>query len=119
MEVLFYISSTICYGCLAFLAIEAWRRMRRQQMEIDDMAAKIDNMFFVTKADHIQSNFDRIAKMRKILKRLVRDEEFDEAAKLKNLIGELEQRTLEDFKRLQEEFGDGCIEMGIIKVPKH
>lgn len=103
---------TLCAAfayCTLLLVISAWFRLRKFGTDMHDLQKMSAKVYAIVSALKLQSTFDQLNEMKNTLRQLVQAEQFEEAAKLKEIVEKQEREALESLKEFQETFGgDGA-----------
>ena len=113
LQIIAYVMATLTNGILAYTAMALHFKMRRMQKDVDLMKGLLRHMFGMTMSGHVQNTFDQIDKMKKALRELIENEQYEDAKHLQDAIEQAQEcamKQLESFKKL---FGDDSIEVSI------
>ncbi len=95
-----YVAAVVGYAATAWLAIRCYFTL------LPSIKAELHRMEARQSALYLKSMFDQIAEMKAALGHLVKCEKFEEAKKLKQLIGEYEERAHNFMRTHNECFGE-------------
>lgn len=115
LQIIAYVMAVLANGILAYTAMALHFKMRRMQKDLDTIKVALRHMFAMTMSAHVQSTFDQVEKMKKALRELIENEQYEDAEHLHNAIEQAQEgamKQLESFKKL---FGDDTIEINIAK----
>lgn len=113
LRFILFILGSIAYLATAFFAITAWFRLHVMQKKVCSMAETLSHLFGVTMSNHVQSQFNRCQEMKKKLQKLVGNEQYEDAQRLKVVIEMVEKDALKSLQSLKALFGDSIIEVNL------
>ncbi len=114
--IIFRIMASIVNGLLIGLAITVYFYMHRHQQKMKDITNMLVRLFVITMGEHLRHNFDQLKEMKEVLQELIAAERYEDAKRLKAVIDDHAQQTLEELRRFKEEFGDKVIKMDLTKI---
>ena len=108
----------IAYGLMSYFAISAWFRLRKLGTDMHDWQEVSAKVYAIVSALKLQSTFDQLNEMKDTLRQLVQADQFEEAAKLKEIVKEQERAALESLKEFQETFGGECVKVDVEQIKR-
>lgn len=109
MEILplctFILAAITCLGTSLFVihTVSALREVKEDQKFLMQITSKT---FAITSALRLQQNFDQINDMKKALNRLIKEENYEDANKLKAVIDENMECALNALEAFRKTFGE-------------
>lgn len=113
LQIIAYVMATLANGILAYTAMALHFKMRRMQKDVDLMKGLLRNMFAMTMSGHVQSTFDQVEKMKKALRELVENEQYEDAEHLRNAIEQAQEAAMKQLESFKKLFGEDSIEINI------
>ena len=111
---------TIIANCfLTLFAITAWFELRRMKRNLTVMERAMTIVTTITMGEHVKSNFEQLNEMKAAFHRLIENEQYEEAEKLKAAITEMERNAEASMKRFKDICGDDICKIVVTKEKKH
>jgi len=86
LNIILYIMAIIANCFLTWFAITAWFELRRLKRDIIGMKRALAVTTTITMGEHVKSNFEQLNEMKAAFHRLIENEQYEEAEKLKAAI---------------------------------
>lgn len=116
MEFVIALFGVIAYGLMSYFAISAWFRLRKFGTDMHDLQKVSAKVYVIVSALKLQSTFDQLNEMKNTLRQLVHDEQFEEAAKLKEILEVQESEALKGLKAFQKTFCGEDIKVNLKQI---
>lgn len=101
LNIIFTIVAIVANAAMTYFAVTAWFEFRKMKRSINVTAA-------LTMSDHVRGNFEQLNEMRATFRRLVKNEQYEEAEKLKTAIVKMEHNAETSLKQLKSLYGNIC-----------
>ena len=101
LNIIFTIVAIVANAAMTYFAVTAWFEFRKMKRSINVTAA-------LTMSDHVRGNFEQLNEMRAAFRRLVKNEQYEEAEKLKTAIVKMEHNAETSLKQLKSLYGNIC-----------
>ena len=105
------------YAAAGFCLVNGWIRLRRMESDVNDARIAATQTLFRVTGDHIKQSFEDVNKMRDTLRRLVEQERYEEAKRLKAVIAETERIAMTELRDFKERFADNIDEVSLTNNP--
>lgn len=110
---------TIIANCfLTWFAITAWFELRRMKRNLTGMERAMAVVTTITMGNHVKDSFEQLNEMKAAFNRLVEEERYEKAERLKAAIANAERNCEASMKRFKDICGDSC-EIVVTKVKNH
>ena len=119
LNIIFTIMATIAAWILTLFAITAWGELRRLNRKLTVMERAMTIVTTITMGEHVKSNFEQLNEMKAAFHRLIENEQYEEAEKLKAAITEMERNAEASMKRFKDICGDDICKIVVTKEKKH
>jgi uncharacterized membrane protein len=106
LQIILSVVTSLAYGAAAGFAIAAWVRLYRMQKDVKDMKHTLAVTGTLVMSMHVKSSIVELNDMKRTLRHLIEDEQFEEAEKLQNLIVKAEKNAMETIEKMNSAFGD-------------
>ena len=114
LQIIVTVLASMAYAVCTYMAITSFFMLRRTRNNIMRLSRDMERITALALSTHIKQNFEHLAKMKALFERLVEEEKFEEADKLKKQIAFEEKQTNEALQEFKDMFGDDSV--SIIKV---
>ena len=91
-----------------YFAITAWFELRRMKRLLIEMSHTLSVSTTITMGEHLRSCYQQLSDMKITLHRLVENEQFEDAERLKIAIAKMERATENDRKFLEQILDKPC-----------
>ena len=115
MNFVLCLCGVIAYWLVSYFAVSAWSRLRKFGSDMHDLQKVSAKVYAIVYALKLQSTFDQLNEMKDTLRQLAQDEQFEEAAKLKEIVEKQEREAQESLKEFRETFGGEYVKVEQIK----
>lgn len=119
LNIIFTIVAIIANGAMIYFAITAWFELRRIKSDLIGMRRALAITMSITMGEHVISNFEQLNEMKSDFRRLVENEQYEEAEELKNAIAKMERNAEYTLKEFKDICGDKLCEIVVTKVKNH
>ena len=119
LNIILTVAATIANFFLTWFAITAWFELRRLKRDIIGMRRSLIITTTITMGEHVRSNFEQLNEMKDAFRRLVENEQYEEADNLKAAIVKMTHHAEESLKQLKDVCGDDICEVVVTKVKNH
>lgn len=116
IEFVIHLCGGIAYGLMSYFAICAWFRLRKLGTDMHDLWKVSAKVYAIVSALKLQSTFDQLNEMKNTLRQLVQADQFEEAAKLKEIVEKQEREALESLKKFQDTFGGEGVNVDVKQI---
>ena len=106
IHIIVSILSCIAYIGMTTLVCYLFQQHRKMKEQIDFIAYTVSRIFAIVSSLKVQANFDKIAEMQELMQKLVRDENYEEAEKLKTVIEEGIKNAFKSLEAFKDTFGE-------------
>ena len=111
LNIIFTIVAIIANAAVTYFAVTAWFELRRMRRDITDVKRSMAITTFCTMGEHVRSNFDELAKIKATFRRLVEDEQYEEADRLAVAIRKMERHAEEALRHFRDLCGNDACEV--------
>lgn len=118
LNIIFTIVAIIANGALTYFAITAWFELRRLKRDFTGMKRAMSIVTTITMGEHVKSNLDQLNEMKETFIKLVEEERYEEAERLKAAIAKVERNAKAAMERFEDICGDRC-EIIVTKLKNH
>ena len=115
-NIIFTIVAVIANAAVTYFAVTAWFELRRIKNDILGIKRALAITTTITMGEHVKSNFEQLNEMKADFHRLVENEQYEEAEKLKNAIAKVELNAEHALKEFKDICGDKLCEIVVTKV---
>ena len=119
LNIIFTIVAVIANAAMTYFAITAWFELRRMKRDIIGVRHALAVTTTITMGEYVKSSFDQLNEMKAAFRRLVENEQYEEAAELKNAIAKMELSAEHALKEFKDICGDKFCEVIVTKVKNH
>ncbi len=119
MEMTLFILGVICYAAMAFLTADAWRRLRRQQKDLDGIGYILAKVHIIVEGESLRSEFNALNELKKEARRLTKSERYEEARQLMEYISKQLPEVMKHLDKFKDTFGEDCVTMIKTKLHKY
>jgi hypothetical protein len=118
LNIIFTIVAVIANAAMTYFAVTAWSELRRLNRNFTGINRAMAIVTTITMGNRVKDNFDQLNEMKATFLRLVKNEQYEEAEKLKAIIAKMERNAEEEMKDFKDICGDHC-EVFMTKVKNH
>ena len=112
-----YALAMLSYGVLTLFAVSAWFRLRRMESDVAETRTAATLALIRVTAEQLKRSFEDVNKMRDTMRRLVEQERYEEAERLKAVIAETERIAMTELRDFKERFADNIVEVNLTNTP--
>ena len=109
------IMAIIAYGVTAGFTYFAFGKMFRLQKDIKDIKHTLAMTASLVMSMHVKASIAELNDMKRTLQRLIEEEKFEEAEKLRELISKAEKTAMETIEQMNSAFGN-IAEIHVTKI---
>lgn len=109
LQITLFVLSAVSYASMTFLAGFAFVRMKRLDKDVTEVRLGIFAMMKMVTSLHLRSTADSINGMKTDLRRMVAEERFEDAERLKAFIEKSEKAMLMELEKFKEHFGEDSV----------
>ena len=106
LQIIGWVFFCVCCGAMTFFAVNAWFRLRDLRRRIDSVHGFQRMMFVMLIDGNIRDNKEQVDRMEEQLHRLIEDDRFEEAERMKHIIEQRKQYIAEQLAYVHTEFSN-------------
>ena len=103
-------------AALIYFALTAWFELHRLKRDITGIKRALTVTTTITMGQNVRANFKELNNMRNTLHRLIENEQYEEAEKLKDAIIRMEHNAEEALNNFKDICGDDICDVIVTKV---
>jgi len=106
LHIIFTISMTLAFWSVAFFVFHTTKEIREIKRAVDGTRRSVKTILTISLGTAVRENFEEVNRMKRAFAHLIETEQYEEAEKLQEAIGEAEQtavKSLEVFKSIDSE----------------
>lgn len=115
LKILFTLAGLVANFVLVFFAVTAWFRLREVNKKIGAMLRGVGLVTTMVMGQHVKENFEEVNRMKRTFERLVENEQYDDAERMKAVIDKAERDALRSLEKFKETYGD-AVDVIVTKV---
>ena len=119
LNIIFTIVAIIANGALTYFAITAWFELRRMKRILTGMERAMTIVTPITMGQYVKGNFEQLNEMKAAFRRLVENEQYEDAEELKKAIVKMEHHAKEAMDHFKDICGGNLCEVIVTKVKNH
>jgi len=119
LNIIFTIVVIIANGFITWFAITAWFELRRMKRILTGMERAMTIVTPITMGQYVKGNFEQLNEMKAAFRRLVENEQYEDAEELKKAIAKMELNAEHALKEFKDICGDKLCEIVVTKVKSH
>lgn len=106
LHVLFLVAGLVANAALTFFGVTAWFRLREVNKKADAMLRGVGLVTTIMMGQHVKENFEEVNRMKRTFDRLVENEQYEDAERMKAVIDKAERDALRSLEKFKETCGD-------------
>jgi uncharacterized protein YqgV (UPF0045/DUF77 family) len=111
--------SLIAFASMSFFVAYAITVLRNLRRAVYGLKRHVTIMETIIMGEHVRNNFEQLNEMKETFTRLVEDERFEEAERLKAAIANAERNAKAALKHFKDVCGDNLCEVIVTKAKNH
>ena len=115
LNVIFSITAIVANAAMTFFAAFAFTSLRRLRKDVDSMGHGVAITTTLVMGSHVRENFEEVTRMKEAFNRLVENEQYEEAQKLRDAIEKAERAAKASLERFRKTCG-GIAEITVAGV---
>lgn len=119
LNIIFIVAAIIASYLLMWFAITAWGELRRLNRKLAVMERSMTIVTTITMGQHVRGNFEQLNEMKAAFRRLVENEQYEDAEELRRAIIKMEHHAKEAMDHFKDICGDNLCEVIVTKVKNH
>lgn len=96
----------VANAALAFFAVAAWFRLHNVDKKMSAVLRGVSMVSTLTMGQYVKGAFEELERMRATMERLVEEDRFEEAKRLKDIIDKAEHDAKQSLEKFKEIGGD-------------